>query len=157
MRCNLLHGLGLSISVFLGLSSLAAFASAQTISVPPIRHAGHAPAVEELRQAHRLLAEADHDYDGRRARAAEEVHKAIRELEGRHHARSVHVSPIATSNLTKAEHSAHHESQARSDAQLRKAKAELERALGHISSRHPKAAASVKHAIGEIDAALRIK
>ena len=161
MRCNLVHALGLSISVFVGGLSLASPASAQSISVPPMhpagRHTGHATTVEDLRQAHRLLVEADHDYDGHRARAAEAVHRAIRELEGRHHGRSISAAPTVTHKLATAKRPANHESQATSDAQLRKARADLQWALNHISGRHPKAAAHVKHAIREIDTALHIK
>ncbi len=84
MRRNLFGGLGLSISVFLGALSLASLASAQATTTPATPSA-HAQLLKTLRQAHHLLVNADHDYDGHRAKAAEEVHKAIKELEGKHH------------------------------------------------------------------------
>ena len=99
MRRNLLYGSLLSVVV-------AGIAAAQTTTSPttapgktapnPIcrriggllcrgahQHGGHGQ-VREARSAHRLLVEADHDYDGHRARAAHEVHKALEELGARH-------------------------------------------------------------------------
>jgi hypothetical protein len=117
MRWNIICGLGVSILTFLGAVKIA---SAQTATVPvsATTSAKHA-ALENLRQAHKLLVNADHDYDGHRARAAEEVHKAIRELEGKHRAKKV-VSGTGTVVVkpAKPKQPASHEPQAASDAQL---------------------------------------
>ena len=117
--------------------------------------------MENLRQAHKLLVNADHDYDGHRARASEEVHKAIRELEGKHHAKKV-VSgnvPSAAPVVKPAKHKepAVHESQASSDEQLQQALQLLQSAQAEINSKHPKAAGNVTAAIREINTALKIK
>jgi hypothetical protein len=52
---------------------------------------------------------------------------------------------------------AEREAQAKSDAQLRQAQQVLQQALMYINARHPKAAANVQAAIGEINTALSIK
>ena len=52
--------------------------------------------LKELHHAHRLLEEANHDYDGHRAKAAEELHKAIKALEAtvpHHHHPAVTTKP----------------------------------------------------------------
>ena len=72
MRRNLSCVLGLSITVV--FSGLVATALAQTTS------STYPQLIETLRHAHRLLVHADHDYDGHRAKAAEEVHKALVDL-----------------------------------------------------------------------------
>ncbi len=167
MRCNSIRGLGLSISVILGGLNLASFASAQTITTSPpanatTKHAGCVLALENLRQAHRLLVEADHDYDGHRARAAEEVHKAIRELEGKHQAKRVQLglapaAHVVTNNGQRVKQPAIHEPQANSDAQLHRAQAILQGVQTGLNSHHPKAAANVAAAITEITTALALK
>ncbi len=163
MRWNSVRSLGLSISVFLGGLSLASFASAQAIATPPRANGTtkHAE-LESLRQAHRLLVEADHDYDGHRAKAAEAVHKAIKELEGKHHGKKVQPgSAGAAAGVTikppKAKLPAIHEAQANSDAQLRQAQAILQEVQAELNSHHPKAAAHTAAAMTEINTALRLK
>jgi hypothetical protein len=149
---------------------------------------------EALHWAHKLLSEADHDYDGHRARAAHEVHLALEEL-GAHHSHATvassgttatqttaatrhvtasatpatHVTPAAatttttpTGSTTTAAHVGAgalggHESQAKSDAQLRRAREILRMASAEISAHHPRAHVHVREAIAEIDRALSIK
>jgi hypothetical protein len=139
---------------------------------------------EALHWAHKLLAEADHDYDGHRARAAHEVHLALEEL-GAHHSHpavassgttatqataaarhvtgsatpAAHVTPAATATAAHvgAGTLGGHESQAKSDAQLRRAREILRMASAEISARHPRAHVHVREAIGEIDRALSLK
>jgi hypothetical protein len=48
-------------------------------------HTTHNGAIQALHQAHTLLANANHDYDGHRAKAAHLVTQAIHELSGTHH------------------------------------------------------------------------
>jgi hypothetical protein len=163
-----------------------AAASAASPAAVPTQHGGHGQVREALHWAHRLLAEADHDYDGHRARAAHEVHKALEEL-GAHHAHATVPStgtstPSAASSVRHAAAAAPagaggtvapqtaapaghvgaatpamHESQARSDAQLRKAREILRMVSGELRARHPHAHLHVAEAIGEIDRALAIK
>jgi hypothetical protein len=161
MRWNLVRGLGLSISVFLAGLSLASFASAQTVTTTPLPATGTVKhtALQSLRQAHKLLVNADHDYDGHRARAAEEVHKAIRELEGTHRAKTVQsgVAPVVTTKPAKVKQPAIHEPQAVSDGQLAQALTILQGVQTELTSHHPKALANVKAAIGQINTALKLK
>jgi hypothetical protein len=114
--------------------------------------------VKELRAAHRLLAEADRDYDGHRARAAEAVHKAIRELVGNHHpAKAAGSGAAGAAAAAVKKQPAIHEAQANSDAQLRQAQGILQTVQAELNAHHPKAATHVTLAIGEINTALKIK
>jgi hypothetical protein len=136
---------------FAGLASLAA--------QPPTSE--HAELIKTLRRAHKLLVEADHDYAGHRAKAAEEVHKALEGL-GFHH-KKVQPGTTAGNGTVVPPQTAHppqpkvREPQANSDAQLRKARKHLKEALTLFSGTHPKATGNVEKAIGEIDTALGIK
>jgi hypothetical protein len=132
--------------------------------------------VNALQSAHTLLLQADRDYDGHRALAANEVEKALKGI-GRHTAAKVPAAtpanPPATANpsttakpATTAPSSkraaaaaarAEREAQSNSDAQLRQAQLLLQQALMHVNARHPKLAANVQAAIGEINTALAIK
>ena len=122
---------------------------------------GKHAALENLHKAHKLLVTADHDYDGHRARAAEEVHKAIRELEGNHHHKKVSGTAPVTAPViakpAKPKQHAMHEPQASSDAQLQEALQLLAASTTEINSKHPKAAANVAEAIQELNTALKIK
>jgi hypothetical protein len=159
-------GLGLTIAVFLGSLSLVSLTSAQTVATPPAAGTAKHAVMESLRQAHRLLVEADHDYDGHRAKAAEAVHRAIRELEGKHHGKKVQSGSVAgaaagagavISKPAKVKQPAVHEAQANSDAQLHQAQAILQQVQTELNSHHPKAAAHTTEAITEITTALSIK
>jgi len=149
----------LSISVFLSGLSLASFAAAQT---SPVVTSTHAQLIHSLRQAHHLLVAADHDYDGHRARAAEEVHKAIKELEGKHNVKgilpgSTSTATVVANKVSKVRQPAMRESQSNSDAQLRQAQAILQGALAELNSHHPRASANVNAAIAQICTALKLK
>jgi hypothetical protein len=165
MRCNLIHGLGLSISVLLIGAGLPCLTSAQTVATTSAKTA-HSALIKELRQAHELLAHADHDYDGHRAKAAEEVHKALVDLGYHHHKKAA--SPTTVVNGTVAPSSGKaavhtsqpkmHEPQRASDAQLRQALQILQGSLTTLhSGKHPKAAANVNAAIAQINTALSLK
>lgn len=189
MRCYRVCGLVLSVVVLWGWLALVSSASAQAV-VPPVKgggaaaHAGKMMALETLHRAHRLLVEADHDYDGHRAKAAESVHKAIEEIEAHHRAKlgltgtapasSAPVSTAPAKSPVKATAAApgsasvvkgagagkglhDHEAQGVSDAQLRQAQQLLQGSLSEISVRHPHAVAHVEHAIAEINMALKIR
>jgi hypothetical protein len=110
---------------------------------------------QALRSAHALLVQADHDYDGHRAKAAEEVHKALAELGHHHHRCSTTSSTHATT--ASAAHSAKtHEVQTASDSQLRKAQQILNSVAGRIHN-HPGAQRNVTAAVAEINKALTIR
>lgn len=152
MRRNLSCVIGLSISIF--FAGLASTASAQATP--------HAELIKTLRHAHWLLAHADHDYDGHRAKAAEEVHKALKDLGYQHKKPQPGLAPAKGAGVppqaAPGGQPKGHEPQPNSDTQLREAKALLEGALTHINgSRHPGAAANLKAAIFEIHTALKIK
>jgi hypothetical protein len=100
-------------------------------------------AVQELKAAHQLLAAANHDYNGHRAKAAGEVHKAIRELGHQH-----------DGTIRPAKGGGSKEEQALSDAQLLQAQKGLASTLSHLNSRHPRAHTNVQAAINEINLAL---
>lgn len=96
--------------------------------------------------------------------AVAEVHKAIRELEGKHHPKKV-VSgttpvPVPTPIIVKPakpKQPAMREPQAASDAQLQEALQLLQASTTEINSKHPRAAANVAAAIRELNTALKIK
>jgi hypothetical protein len=155
MRRNSSCIVGLSISLL--FAGWASTVMAQT--TPPAKSAAHAELIKTLRSAHKLLAQADRDYDGHRAKAAEEVHKALKEL-GYHHKKAQSASTPKNGAAAKVAHAAApkvHEPQATSDAQLRQAQQILQGALTQMSGKHPKATANVKAAIAEINTALAIK
>jgi len=142
----------------LAILALASFASAQAAAAPSANAAAKHIALVDLRQAHKLLAEADHDYDGHRARAAEEVHKAIHELEGKYHGAKVNAVPVPGIVMpAKVNQPALSEPQPVSDAQLLQALQLLQAAVPDIKANHPKALANVLAAIQEITIALKIK
>jgi hypothetical protein len=155
MRLNWACGIGV-LSLLVGLA-VESPSSAQTIPPKSAATRGEkAELVKELRVAHQLLAEADHDYNGHRARAAAEVHKAIRKLVGTHHPKTV--KPGSTAPVAPpVKQPAVHEPQATSDAQLRQAQAILLGVQTQLKAHHPKAAANIKAAIVEINTALSIK
>src|SRR5271166_1119192 len=124
----------------------------------------HYQVMQSLKAAHRLLSEADHDYQGHRHLAAEEVHKAIEELGHHHHKTGTVAGSTATGVLVampkNAAHSPHgkvHESQAESDSQLQQAQQVLEAALQRLGASHSKAAANVHAAIAQINIALSVR
>jgi len=135
--------------------------------VPPPINAGGvtgqiAAIVDQLRAAHKLLNAADRDYSGHRARAAEEVHKAIRELTGRKHGTpmAAGIPPTRTVSAIKPSKGAKgsaREPQASSDSQLRQAQTILQGVQSELNSRHHKAAGNLKTAIAEINTALSLK
>ena len=124
----------------------------------------HSQVMQALKAAHRLLSAADHDYQGHRHLAAEEVHKAMEEL-GHHHHKSGTVTGSTAAGVLvatpkKVAHSAHgkaHESQADSDGQLQQAQQMLEGALARLGASHAKAAANVRAAIAQINVALSVR
>jgi hypothetical protein len=142
MRRKLSCVFGLSVSMF--CAGLASTALAQATPAPLSPHAAR---IATLREAHALLVHANHDYDGHRAKAAEAVHKALKELGYEHKKAPAGATPAAQTKV--------HEPQAASDAQMKQAL----QLLGGVqfNGKHPKAAAHVEHAVREIKTALSIK
>ena len=98
------------------------------------------PLAESLKSAHKLLVEADHDYKGHRAKAAERVHAALKELG--------QAPATSGKGAGRSERSHPHEPQAASDAKLREALSILK---GISTSGNSGVAAHVNGAIKEID------
>jgi hypothetical protein len=154
MRQVLVNGVGLVAAVFF-FGSVAATSAEAKGKGNKEKHT----VMERLHNAHKLLTEADHDYDGHRAKAAEAVHKAIMELEGKHPAKKTAGGAGAATAVKPAQPNlpAVHEPQASSDSQLRKAREILDGAEKELQSKHPGASTRVAEAIKEIDIALGIK
>ena len=158
MRRSVICIVGLSISIF--FAGLASSLTAQAVTVKPPTHLD---VIETLKKAHGLLVHADHDYDGHRAKAAEEVHKALEDL-GDHPAKKATRVLVPTAGGVVAVTPVHPaqpkmtEPQAASDAQVHEAKELLEAALKDLSSsKHPNAHKNVKEAIHQITLALERK
>jgi len=114
-------------------------------------------AISTLRQAHTLLAIANHDYAGHRAKASESISHAIRELGGgHHHAHSTTIGATHHVAVGVAGGGKVHEAQANSDAQLKQAAQLLASLQGQVPNKH-KAAAHVQHAINELNLALKVR
>jgi hypothetical protein len=177
MQSNTIRKLGLSISFVLGGIDLASVNSAQaatttapsatvpttTPQVTTVTTSAHSGLIQSLHHAHSLLVHADHDYDGFRAKAAEEVHKALIDL-GYHHKKSTSPTTVTNGTVTKPStavvasgHGKLHEPQGKSDAQLRQALQILVGAQSALNGKHPKAAANVSAAISNINTALAHK
>jgi hypothetical protein len=137
-----------------------------------VGHEAH-KVIHELHEAHTLLEHADHDYDGHRAKAAEEVHKAITELEHKHGkhaslAQGAKGKPGAGKGLAAAiqkfkgkggkfAKGKEKEPQGASDAQLRRAHEILAKTEPELKKHAEAAAMNVGKAMGEIKIALKIK
>ena len=138
----------IGLAIFMSFAGLASTAAAQTNNpAASATSSANAALIKTLKQAHYLLAHADKDYDGHRAKAAEAVHKALKDL-GCHHKK-------AKPGSTHSSHAKMHEPQANSDAQLKQALQLLQGV--QFAGSHPKAAGHVQHAIREINTALAIK
>jgi hypothetical protein len=152
--------LGLSILTVVAGVALQPIVLAQTSVVAAATQPAYLQFAQALKSAHRLLAEANADYGGHRALAAQHVRNALKQLGLHHGHKKVYTHSVATSTVAaqkKAEHTAKptvHESQAASDSQLQKAQQILQGVLTPLSSSHPKAATHVNAALAEINRAL---
>jgi hypothetical protein len=122
----------------------------------------------ELKNAHVLMAMADHDYDGLRVKAMGEVEEAIKKIDhtvlkkGTKGEKVVATEEeIATARAAfEARHQGkHHEGQAASDAQLREAREILIRVHESLAPKkhHAKAREHVGAAIKHLDSALKVR
>jgi hypothetical protein len=138
--------------VFSGLAAAAQAAPSAELSL-----------IETLRHAHRLLVHADHDYDGHRAKAAEEVHKALIDLGygGKKALPALILTPttgvVVPLQAVPSGRPKVREPQGTSDAQLHEAGELLKGALAQLNGTHPKATANIEAAIREIRIALKLK
>ncbi len=80
MRLNLIHGAGLAVVMFLGNLAVNPTAAGAAAGNFDAKHSAHAQIVQALRSAHKLLAEANHDYQGHRVLAMHRIHMALKEL-----------------------------------------------------------------------------
>jgi hypothetical protein len=112
--------------------------------------------VTVLHQAHALLQSANHDYDGHRAKAAEQVMHAIHAL-GHHHHHGQHTALQAAQQIAGAfgGGGAIKEPQAQSDAQLKQAGQLLTSLNGSVPN--AKAAEHIQAALSELNTALKIR
>jgi hypothetical protein len=131
-------------------------------------NSGATAVLTTLHQANKLLATADHDYDGHRAKAAHLIHEALRELGGHHQQQGMNKGAGANANNGQANKGAgagannngnngqaNKIPQAQSDAQLQQAVQLLTGLQGKITN--AKAAEHIQTAITELDTALKIK
>ena len=142
----------LSTAAIFGLSfSMGEFAEAVETGT-----AAHKQVLSELHQAKHLLDHANHTYNGHRANADHEIHKAIHILHPSHHHKSTTATKTTTALKTKP--AAKHESPQASDTQLRQAEKLVHAALLELHKHHgEKAHAASKHlhhAIHEIELAI---
>jgi hypothetical protein len=157
MRLNWTCGIGV-LTLLMGMAIGSTSSAQSAVPSSGTTKSEKSELVQELRSAHKLLAVADHDYDGHRARAAAEVHKAIKDLLGTHHPKKAKSGSATTPPVNPpAKQPAVHEPQATSDAQLRQAQTILQGVLAELNAHHPKAAANIDAAIVEINTALKIK
>ena len=166
MRCTFISGLGLPVAFVLVSLAVQSAASAQ-VTTPVAKHEGRGGIVETLCAAHKLLSEADRDYQGHRAKAAEEIGKALKELGHHVAAKTTAAATTASAPVVKKASAppgkAVHEAQNSSDTQMKQALQLLEGAMSahvnvkHARTEHVRAGRNIKNAIGEINTALSIK
>jgi hypothetical protein len=116
--------------------------------------------VEELHKAKELLEKADHDYDGHRVKAIEDIEKAIHTLHPHHAGKG---GKSEKHEPKKSEGGK--EPQKKSDGQLREAMKILEEVEKQLHEKHAKgggehhhkAAEDVKHAIVQLHDALKVR
>jgi hypothetical protein len=131
--------------------------------------AAHAALIAELQQINGLLTRAKHDYEGHRAAAVNQVHKAIHALQ--HHIKAGAAGqPAKASNPTTTGipaqpanvGNANKEPQAESDTQLKEALTGLKTVHSQLTSlpqglKHKLAEEHIRKAIHELHTALKIK
>jgi hypothetical protein len=116
------------------------------LSAPALANA--ADTHEELYHAKHWLEKADHDYDGHRAKAVEEIRAALKKLghDPNAHAAKAPAEPV-------------HEKQWKSDDQLKHARKLLKEAEKRLAAnsneKHQEALGNVAKAVEEIDIALK--
>jgi hypothetical protein len=153
--------IGIVIFSFLMCLAACSTSSAQTVNVRPhVNNKEKTDVLQEIRSAQKLLAEADHDYDGHRAKALAEVHTAINAISGNRsqtNNQSASAAASAAGKHSSEKKSSEKESQEKSDAQLQQAQTILQGLQQEVATHHSKASRNVNSAITEINAALSKK
>jgi hypothetical protein len=113
--------------------------------------ASHPQLVAELHQTRMLLHQADHDYDGFRAKAVHELGKAMHELDPNH-----------KHKLPPSPNPGNGEDQVKSDAQLAQASKQVQVMMNQLSTgvATPRTTAAMQHmqnAVAHLNTALKIK
>ena len=146
----------LSLRVVGAVLGASLFAAAPGLTAPKPRQvvpAANSAVVQHLHHVVKLLNEADHDYDGYRAKAVHNVHKAIKALEPHHHA----PAPVAPGTKPPAPK----EKQEKSDGQLKEALKTLGALQGTLQGlagkHHQQAALDVAAAMTDLNTALKIR
>jgi hypothetical protein len=147
MRCHLLR-LPMCLAVA-GL--LAALGSASAQGKKGTLPSPYAPVVAELHQTRVVLQQANHDYDGFRAKAVHDIGKAMHALDPNHK----HKTPAVGK-------SANNENQGVSDMQLAQAAKQLQTVINQLTTgtANTNSTAAVAHlqtALGHLNTALKIK
>jgi hypothetical protein len=143
-------------SIF-GLAALACLlgeARGASPSLPKSGGAGGEKVVKALHHAKHLLAEANHDYDGHRAKAARDVAEAIHELSHghKHHTAKHHTGMMGSKGGKKSG-----EAQKKSDHELEEALKILNEAKTQLHhEHHKKALHHVEEAIKQLHMAVRV-
>jgi hypothetical protein len=165
---------GLNCAFLLGLAGMLFSPANVQAQIGPVgasaaaNQAVNLDALATLKSAHKLLEEANHDYQGHRAKAVHAIHQAIREIE--HHsgkgavkhtqsapAKAAVKATVRAAKATTGKVPPVHEAQAASDTQLRAAQQLLLKVQAELSSgTHPKASVHVQTAILELQTALKI-
>jgi hypothetical protein len=131
----------------MGLAALVCLTGDVRAASPSVRKSAGEGVVKELHHAKHLLEEADHDYDGHRARAVKDVSEAIHELSHgvKHHG-------------LKSGGKREEPKQSKSDEHLKEALVILKEAKTQLSEHehHKKALHHVEEAIRQLHVALKI-
>jgi hypothetical protein len=134
-----------------GLLAGLGSASAQGTGKKGAKNTGYEPVVHELHQARTLLQEANHDYDGYRAKAVHEIGKAMHALHPNH-----------KHKLPKAAVPGGNEDQKVSDMQLAQASKQVQVVINQLTSApaNPASTAAVQNlqaAVAHLNTALKIR
>lgn len=160
MSGRILVNISFLVFGFVAVAVLASTSFAKQAFVRSASAGAKSGVMKELRAAHHLLMQADHDYDGHRVKAAEEVHKAIMELEGKHQASVASTAaPAVAAHHVKAKSvsTKEKESQAVSDSQLKEALSILSNLQSKMGAGHAAVGGHISNAVGHLQTALRIR
>jgi hypothetical protein len=151
------------ISFTNGEAGVVAVKKAATVQAGQPGTTTHSQVLKELHEAIHLLDHANHDYNGHRAKADHEVHKAIHILHPHHHKTTTTAKTAAVPKPAAAKTGQHkhvHEPQQASDTQLRQAEKLVHAALLELHKHHGEkaheASKHLHHAIHEIQQAIHL-
>lgn len=116
-----------------------ALAAPSKVPNPVVNTLHHQVLIQELKNVHLLLAQANHDYKGHRGKAMEHISKAVHHLGG---------APERHDGVAK---------QKLSDMQLQHAILEMQAIARQVQISHPAAYQDLSHAANELQAAVKLK